>query len=142
MYGQAVTDENCPTVAGSWALADETAISCIAATQCNATNPLLTAGENVRNTLSEAPFSGSRSPVFKICTAVVNSIFYTFLLFIKKALVTHTISNVVRLGSWVGRGTGNIRIGRIASSVVSTNPIAICSRAAPSDVDIRGDVCA
>jgi hypothetical protein len=38
MYGQVVTDENCPTVAGSWALADETAMKCATAKQRNATN--------------------------------------------------------------------------------------------------------
>ena len=38
MYGQVVTDENCPTVAGSWALADETAMKCATANQRNATN--------------------------------------------------------------------------------------------------------
>jgi hypothetical protein len=36
LYGQVITDENCPTVAGSWALADETAISCVATKQRNA----------------------------------------------------------------------------------------------------------
>ena len=38
MYGQVVTDENCPTVALFWALADETAMKCAAAKQPNATN--------------------------------------------------------------------------------------------------------
>jgi hypothetical protein len=38
MYGQVVTDENCPTVAGSWALADETAINGDTANQASGTN--------------------------------------------------------------------------------------------------------
>src|SRR4030095_5479732 len=43
LRGQVVTDENCPTVAGSWALTDETAIMC--ATTSNAApliEPLIT----------------------------------------------------------------------------------------------------
>jgi hypothetical protein len=38
MRGQVITDENCPTVAGFWALADETATKCAAANQRSATN--------------------------------------------------------------------------------------------------------
>jgi hypothetical protein len=38
MYGQVVTDENCPTVPGSWALADETAINCATPNQPSAIN--------------------------------------------------------------------------------------------------------
>jgi hypothetical protein len=38
MYGQVITDENCPTAAGSWAVADEIAMKCATAKQGNATN--------------------------------------------------------------------------------------------------------
>jgi hypothetical protein len=38
MYGQPITDENCPTVAGSWALADETAMKCATTKQRSAAN--------------------------------------------------------------------------------------------------------
>jgi hypothetical protein len=38
MYGQAITDENCPTVAGSWALAADTAMKCASANQRSAAN--------------------------------------------------------------------------------------------------------
>jgi hypothetical protein len=44
--------------------------------------------------------------------------------------------------SVVGRGTRNVRIGRITSRVISTNPITICSRFLESGVGIRGDICA
>src|ERR671923_2030882 len=36
IHGQFITDENCPTVAGSWALADETAMNCATARQRSA----------------------------------------------------------------------------------------------------------
>src|SRR4029450_1906916 len=45
LYGQALTDENCPTVAGSWALADETAIKCATANQCKASNRICNRSE-------------------------------------------------------------------------------------------------
>jgi len=38
MRGQLITDENCPTVAGSWALADETASKWATTNQRSATN--------------------------------------------------------------------------------------------------------
>ena len=57
-----------------------------------------------------------------------------------------SISNVVGVGvgvhvgvSGVGRGTHNIRIDRIATAVVSTNPIVICSRP-ESGIRKRGDI--
>ena len=59
MYGQVVTDENWPTVAGSWALADQTTISCVPTSQRSATNgtfsrcedrePDFTASQKARN---------------------------------------------------------------------------------------------
>lgn len=36
MYGQVVTGETCPTVAGSWALAEEAAMNCAATKQPSA----------------------------------------------------------------------------------------------------------
>jgi hypothetical protein len=44
--------------------------------------------------------------------------------------------------SGVGCGTRNIRIGRIASSTVSTHPIIVGSRPVQSGVRISGNVCA
>jgi hypothetical protein len=38
MYGQVFTDENCPTVALSWALADEAAMKCATTNQRSVTN--------------------------------------------------------------------------------------------------------
>jgi hypothetical protein len=38
MYGQPVTDENCPTVPEFWALADETAMKCATTKQPSAAN--------------------------------------------------------------------------------------------------------
>jgi hypothetical protein len=38
LYGQVITDENCPAVAGSWALADETAMKYATANHRNAAN--------------------------------------------------------------------------------------------------------
>jgi hypothetical protein len=53
LYGQVITDENCPTVAGSWALADETAIKCATAKQRSATNRTF-----IRSEEREQDFSG------------------------------------------------------------------------------------
>jgi hypothetical protein len=44
--------------------------------------------------------------------------------------------------SGVGRGTRNIRIGRIASSIVSTHPVIVGSGPVQSGVRISGNVCA
>jgi len=44
--------------------------------------------------------------------------------------------------SVLGPGARNIRIGRIASPVVSTNPIVISSQRGKSRVDVHGDICA
>jgi len=38
LYGQVVTDENCPTVVGFWALADEIAMRCAKAKHCRGIN--------------------------------------------------------------------------------------------------------
>src|SRR5437773_11779301 len=38
LYGQVITDETCPTVPGSWALADDTAIKCATTKQGSSTN--------------------------------------------------------------------------------------------------------
>jgi hypothetical protein len=38
IHGQFITDENCPTVAGSWAVAEDTPMSCVTAQQYNATD--------------------------------------------------------------------------------------------------------
>jgi hypothetical protein len=45
LYGQNITGENCPTVAGSWALVDETAIKCATTKQRSATNRTLNRSE-------------------------------------------------------------------------------------------------
>ena len=67
----------------------------------------------------------------------------------KTGLIMRSISNVVGVGvgvhvgvSGVGRGTHNIRIGRIATAVVSTNPVVICSRGPESGIRKYGDICA
>ena len=53
MYGQVVTDENCPTVALSWAFADETAVKCATTNQRSATNRTFDRSEG-----DEQDFSG------------------------------------------------------------------------------------
>jgi hypothetical protein len=53
MYGQVITDENCPTVAGSWALAEETAIKCATTKQRSVTNRTFNSSEE-----HEQDFSG------------------------------------------------------------------------------------
>ena len=58
MYGQVITDENCPTVAGFWALADETAIKCATTNQRSATNRTLDRPEE-----HEQDFSGRQEEV-------------------------------------------------------------------------------
>ncbi len=67
----------------------------------------------------------------------------------KTGLIMGSISNIVGVGvgvhvgmSGVGRGTHNIRIGRIATAVVSTNPVVICSRGPESGIRKYGDICA
>ena len=65
----------------------------------------------------------------------------------KTGFIMRIISNIVRVGVGVhvgalgvGRGTRSIRIGRIATPVVSTNPIVICSRGPESGIRKRGDI--
>jgi hypothetical protein len=62
MYGQLITDENCPTVAGSWALAEETAMKCATVNQRSATNRTF-----IRSEEREQHFSGRDSQPIRGC---------------------------------------------------------------------------
>jgi hypothetical protein len=55
MYGQVITDENCPTVPGSCALADETAMKCAIAKQDNATDRTFNRSEEREQGFTERP---------------------------------------------------------------------------------------
>src|SRR5438132_1415844 len=52
LYGQVITDENCPTVARSWALPDETATKCATTNQRSASNRTLDRSEEHEQDLS------------------------------------------------------------------------------------------
>jgi hypothetical protein len=56
--------------------------------------------------------------------------------------VERLVLALVSAVSGVGSGTRNIRIGRIASSIVSTHPVIVGSGPVQSGVRISGNVCA
>jgi hypothetical protein len=156
LYGQLITDENCPTVAGSWALADAATSNCATANQCNATNRTFR-----RSQKREQDFGRPRATDSQLITKnQINNLYggcqHFFHKFYSRAHVQRSESNrkmatpeciqrrnpeaitsnrktrasstdlVARMCNIyyvVGvRGTGNVRIGRIASNVVSTKP--------------------
>jgi hypothetical protein len=62
LYGQVITDENCPTVAGSSALADEAAINCATAKQCSTSNRIFAWSEE-REQDATAPKASDFRPI-------------------------------------------------------------------------------
>jgi hypothetical protein len=84
-YGQVITDENCPTVAGFWALADETAISCVTPNPPSATNPTFDQSEEHEQNFSRRCRTSNCRPITKprmiICNFGVNTFFTNPLFF-------------------------------------------------------------
>jgi hypothetical protein len=66
LYGQVITDENCPTVAGPWALAQETAMKCATAKQRSATNRTFNRSEEHEQGFSERSRGSDFQPIIGI----------------------------------------------------------------------------
>jgi len=71
MYGQVITDENCPTVAGSWALADETAIKCAAPNQPSAINRTLNRSEEREQDFSACQKASDCRPIVSCIIIII-----------------------------------------------------------------------
>jgi hypothetical protein len=71
MYGQAVTDENCPTVAGSWALADETAMKCATTKQPSAANRAFDRSEEREQDFSASQKASDCRPIVSCIIIII-----------------------------------------------------------------------
>ena len=79
MYGQPVTDENCPTVAVSWALADETAMKCATPNQPSAINRTFNRSEEREQDFGRYRRATDFHPITKVRVIICNLDVNTFL---------------------------------------------------------------